>query len=135
MLEKQSIDRSFEISGDGTRQSITAEARSVVRPIHQARQRRRTGLDGEVEGPAGGTTVDDSLSGTADSDTHAGDASEGEWDFIEDTVRPEESLDPNGDPVDSEDEGADTGAAGGTWKRKGYASSVCLTVVSLFYVY
>ena len=56
------------------------------------------------------------------------DGSENEWEYIEDTIRPEETLDANGDPVDSDEEEEEATRAG---KRKVYATSVRLEFVQL----
>lgn len=111
---QSTTDRSFEISANGTRQMVTAESRPIVRPVRRSVQRRKVG---EGEAPEAGYTF---VSEGADDD-HEEHGSGDEWEEVEDTVRPEETLDANGDPIDSEDELEDEGNTG---KRKAYASSV-----------
>ena len=123
---KHSTDRSFEISADGARQKVTAEARAVIRPLPRPAQRRRTEGVTEGDGLSGTLEVDSSFGPDTDTgrDDDEAEGSDNDWDYVEDTVRPEERLDPNGDPVDSEDEQDGTSEKVG--KRKAYASSVCL---------
>lgn len=119
-VAKVSTDRTFEISANRMRQTVSAETRSIVRPLHRRAQKSKI-VEQRDSGEAP-TPAEDHITFTSGFRNHEQpEGGEEEWEYVEDT-RPEETLDPNGDPVDSEDDEADDGSTG---KRKVYASSVC----------